>query len=152
MKRALGGGRLQQLWGPTLYHLDDMPMDIGDVPDVFTPFKNKVGIHLHEADFRSSRLLLHVGCTSCVDGLSHHHRAFTITMLHMQVEGRSQVRPLLPTPGKGDLPLPQGGLPRLASAFEPQSVQDLNAAVPQGAPQLRTPQPPQVHTQEKLAC
>ena len=43
VKRALGGrGTLQRLWGPTLYHRDDIPFDIDATPDVFTPFKNKV--------------------------------------------------------------------------------------------------------------
>ena len=54
------------------------------------------------------------------------------------------MRALLPTPGAGSLPLPAGGLPSLAAAFEPRSVEDLNACVPDGAPQLRTAQPPQV--------
>ena len=56
----------------------------------------------------------------------------------------SQVRPVLPTPDKGDLPLPKDGLPRLASAFDPQSVEDLNAVVPENAPKLQTAHPPQV--------
>jgi len=30
------------IWGSTLYHLDDLPMDVSAVPDGFTPFKNKV--------------------------------------------------------------------------------------------------------------
>ena len=56
----------------------------------------------------------------------------------------SQVRQLLPTPGKGDLPLPKDGLPRLSCAFDPQSVEDLNAVVPDNAPKLQTAHPPQV--------
>lgn len=101
VKRALGDkGRMHTLWGQTLYHKDDLPMDVGDVPNVFTPFKNKV-------------------------------------------EGRSQVRQLLPTPQKGDLPLPPGGLPKLSSAFSPQSVEDLNVLVLEGAPKLSTPKPKQ---------
>jgi hypothetical protein len=51
---------------------------------------------------------------------------------------------MLPTPGKGDLPLPKDGLPWLAAAFDPQSVEDLNAVVPEDAPKLQTAHPPQV--------
>lgn len=44
--RAVWGpqGRLQLLWGNTLYHRDDLPFagDMSDLPDVFTPFRNKV--------------------------------------------------------------------------------------------------------------
>lgn len=54
------------------------------------------------------------------------------------------MRQLLPTPSKGDLPLPKDGLPRLASVFDPRSVEDLNAVVPDGAPKLQTAHPPQV--------
>lgn len=37
------GGRLQLLWGNTLFHRDDLPFapDMADLPDVFTPFRNK---------------------------------------------------------------------------------------------------------------
>ncbi len=39
------GGKLELHWGPTLFHLDDLPFREGltDMPDVFTPFKQKVG-------------------------------------------------------------------------------------------------------------
>jgi deoxyribodipyrimidine photo-lyase len=35
---------LQALWGPTLFHLDDLPYggELQDMPDVFTPFRDKV--------------------------------------------------------------------------------------------------------------
>lgn len=56
----------------------------------------------------------------------------------------SQVRQLLPMPSKGDLPLPKDGLPRLSSVFDPRSVEDLNAVVPDSAPKLQTAHPPQV--------
>lgn len=92
VRRAVQG-RLQLLWGLTLYHLDDLSFDVKETADVFTPFKNKV-------------------------------------------EGRSQVRQLLPTPQLGDLPLPGGGLPKVSSSFQPASVEDLNEVVPQGHPQL----------------
>lgn len=72
-------------------------------------------------------------------------RRDVFTPFKNKVEGRSEVRQLLPTPGKGDLPLPAGGLPCLASAFDPQTVEELNAVVPDGAPKLQTAHPPQVH-------
>ncbi|EIE22181.1 cryptochrome [Coccomyxa subellipsoidea C-169] len=45
VRAALGSrGRLQLLWGNTLYHKDDLPFrsDMSELPDVFTPFKQKV--------------------------------------------------------------------------------------------------------------
>ena len=45
VKRTLGNqGRLQTVWGNTLYEKDDLPFrpDMSDLPDVFTPFRNKV--------------------------------------------------------------------------------------------------------------
>ncbi|CAL5221743.1 g3993 [Coccomyxa viridis] len=44
VKRTLGNqGRLQTVWGNTLYEKDDLPFspDMSDLPDVFTPFRNK---------------------------------------------------------------------------------------------------------------
>lgn len=37
-------GRLETFWGPTLYHLDDLPLrkDLSDLATVFTPFKQQV--------------------------------------------------------------------------------------------------------------
>lgn len=37
-------GSLKAVWGSTLYHVDDLPFgaDLRDLPDVFTPFRNKV--------------------------------------------------------------------------------------------------------------
>lgn len=57
----------------------------------------------------------------------------------VQCEDRSQVRAALPTPKRGALPLP-AGLPAEQLAFAPQRVEELNGAVPQGHPQLGTPQ------------
>jgi len=39
-----GGSRFRAVWGSTLYHVDDLPFadDLADLPDVFTPFRNKV--------------------------------------------------------------------------------------------------------------
>lgn len=37
-------GSLQQIWGSTMYELDELPFsgDLSDMPDTFTPFRNKV--------------------------------------------------------------------------------------------------------------
>ena len=39
-----GRAQLQALWGPSLYHLGDLPFaqDLADMPNVFTPFREKV--------------------------------------------------------------------------------------------------------------
>lgn len=74
-----------------------------------------------------------------------------MSQLLWQVEGRSQVRKLLPRPGKGDLPLPEGGLPAHPAQFAPQTVEDLNNVVPQGAPQLQTQHSTQVRESEHLS-
>lgn len=36
------GVSFETFWGSTLYHIDDLPFDIDDVPDVFTAFRKKV--------------------------------------------------------------------------------------------------------------
>ncbi|KAI3426359.1 hypothetical protein D9Q98_008731 [Chlorella vulgaris] len=99
VKAAVGGagGKLELLWGNTLFHLDDLPFreDLRDLPDVFTPFKQKC-------------------------------------------EDRCEVRKPLPTPSRGSLPLP-GGLDAAQLAFAPQRVEELNAVVPSGHPQLAAP-------------
>ena len=44
VRKALGDkGRLHLVWGNTLYEKDQLPVgDMSDIPDVFTPFRNKV--------------------------------------------------------------------------------------------------------------
>jgi deoxyribodipyrimidine photo-lyase len=45
VRRAIKGkAQLMPLWGPSLYHIDDLPyaQGLGDMPSVFTPFKDKV--------------------------------------------------------------------------------------------------------------
>ena len=39
-----GNAKMELLWGPTMYHRDDLPLrsNLSDMPDVFTPFRNKV--------------------------------------------------------------------------------------------------------------
>ena len=48
IKKTLGNqGRLQMVWGNTMYEKDELPFspDMSDLNDVFTPFRNKVNIH-----------------------------------------------------------------------------------------------------------
>lgn len=45
IRRILGNqGRLHMVWGNTMYERDELPFkaDMSDLPDVFTPFRNKV--------------------------------------------------------------------------------------------------------------
>ena len=51
LKRALKGrGQLQIVWDSTLYHKDDLPFgDMNEMPDVFTPFRNKARLQLDPA-------------------------------------------------------------------------------------------------------
>lgn len=44
VKSALGSkGQLEKVWDGTLHHIDDLPFNpnMNDMPDVFTPFRNK---------------------------------------------------------------------------------------------------------------
>lgn len=53
-----GGDRaqLELLWGATLYHREDLPFhnNLGDFPNVFTPFRNKVEKHCGVRDLLQS--------------------------------------------------------------------------------------------------
>lgn len=42
LKRS--GGKLTKLWGSSMYHLDDLPMEDleREMPDIFTPFRERV--------------------------------------------------------------------------------------------------------------
>ena len=72
----------------------------------------------------------------------------------MQVEARCTPRAPLPTPAAGSLPLPTG-LPALKAAFEPRTIEDLNAVQPEGTPPLATqpePKAPVGITHSAVAC
>lgn len=97
------------------------------MPDVFTPFKQKV----RGMKYRPQ------SCFACLQGLAPD--PVPSRPLRVQCEDRSQVRPCLPAPKPGSLPLPVD-LDPAQLAFQPQRVEDLNAAVPKGHPQLATPQ------------
>ena len=58
----------------------------------------------------------------------------------MQVEQTCQIPRPAPKPQPGALPLPSS-LDRAALDFQPSRVEDLNSLVPEGVPQLSTPQP-----------
>ena len=60
-------GRLQLLWGNTLFHIDDLPFEPGmaDLPDVFTPFRNKA---------RACAFGWHVPCTHELLRARHEHQ------------------------------------------------------------------------------
>ena len=55
-----------------------------------------------------------------------------------QIESKCSVRKEAPTPQTGDLPLPAGLEQKLQ--YQPNSVEDLNVVVPEGAAKLSTPQ------------
>jgi deoxyribodipyrimidine photo-lyase len=42
LKKHSQKGQVQQVWGSTMYELKDLPFDVADIPDGFTPFRNKV--------------------------------------------------------------------------------------------------------------
>ena len=59
VKKTLGNqGRLHLVWGNTLYDKDQLPFrpDMSDLPDVFTPFRNKAG-HINLMFEVSAKLL-----------------------------------------------------------------------------------------------
>lgn len=49
LKKHCKNGILHAVWGSTMYDIDDLPFekDLQDMPDVFTPFKNKVEKSCH---------------------------------------------------------------------------------------------------------
>lgn len=195
------GGRLELLWGSTLYHKDDLPFAEGlrDMPDMFTPFKDKVrgrarrrvgvwgwgwggvggggacwlrrflaggfadglGPPSHQTlDWLAARLLgedlaARCGYTAC---LARRLRAPTknpvggiacpacppapltrmLAAQRVQCENRSCVRPCLPAPARGALPLP-AALDAALLAYQPSRVEDLSALLPPGMAPLATP-------------
>ncbi|EEC49587.1 cry-dash from the cryptochrome/photolyase family [Phaeodactylum tricornutum CCAP 1055/1] len=44
LRRRFPQAKVQQIWGSTMYELDDLPFatDLANMPDTFTPFRNKV--------------------------------------------------------------------------------------------------------------
>jgi deoxyribodipyrimidine photo-lyase len=42
LKKHSQKGQVQEIWGSTMYELNELPFDVEDIPDGFTPFRNKV--------------------------------------------------------------------------------------------------------------
>uniref|UniRef100_A0A0D3E1F1 Photolyase/cryptochrome alpha/beta domain-containing protein n=1 Tax=Brassica oleracea var. oleracea TaxID=109376 RepID=A0A0D3E1F1_BRAOL len=65
LKRVGNGTKLELIWGSTMYHKDDLPFDVLDLPDIYTQFRKSV-----EANCRirsSTRIPVSIGPTPCVD-------------------------------------------------------------------------------------
>ncbi|CAJ1367947.1 unnamed protein product [Effrenium voratum] len=100
LQRALGTEALEYCWGSTLFHRDDLPFkDLRNAPDVFTVFKNQVepemAARVNEVpdSFRGGK----------------------------KAKSDMKVRPCLPEPGAGSLPLPELGAGlEFDLVFEPQ--------------------------------
>lgn len=39
LKGAGNGTKLKLIWGSTMYHKDDLPFDVLDLPDMYTQFR-----------------------------------------------------------------------------------------------------------------
>lgn len=39
LKGVGNGTKLELIWGSTMYHKDDLPFDVFDLPDVYTQFR-----------------------------------------------------------------------------------------------------------------
>ncbi|CAJ1435832.1 unnamed protein product [Effrenium voratum] len=100
LQRAVGAEALEYCWGSTLFHRDDLPFkDLRNAPDVFTVFKNQVepemAARVNEVpdSFRGGK----------------------------KAKSDMKVRPCLPEPGAGSLPLPELGAGlEFDLVFEPQ--------------------------------
>ncbi|WZZ84924.1 hypothetical protein YC2023_113503 [Brassica napus] len=65
LKRVGNGTKLELIWGSTMYHKDDLPFDVLELPDIYTQFRKSV-----EANCRirsSTRIPVSIGPTPCVD-------------------------------------------------------------------------------------
>ncbi|KAL0762146.1 hypothetical protein Bca101_078297 [Brassica carinata] len=65
LKGVGNGTKLELIWGSTMYHKDDLPFDVLDLPDMYTPFRKSV-----EAKCRirsSTRVPISLGPTPSVD-------------------------------------------------------------------------------------
>ena len=74
----------------------------------------------------------------------------------MQIESKVDIRKLVKTPGKGDLPLASVA-DKAAFDFAPSKVEDLNEILPKSGEQLATPQKSNkvslcTHSEACIAC
>ncbi|KAJ4877569.1 cryptochrome 3 [Raphanus sativus] len=65
--KGVGNGttKLELVWGSTMYHKDDLPFEVLDLPDIYTQYRKSV-----EANCRirsTTRIPLSLGPTPCVD-------------------------------------------------------------------------------------
>ncbi|XP_010493728.1 PREDICTED: cryptochrome DASH, chloroplastic/mitochondrial [Camelina sativa] len=65
LKRVGNGAKLELIWGSTMYHKDDLPFDVFDLPDVYTQFRKSVEGNCSIR--RSTRVPLSLGLTPSVD-------------------------------------------------------------------------------------
>ncbi|XP_010454813.1 PREDICTED: cryptochrome DASH, chloroplastic/mitochondrial-like [Camelina sativa] len=65
LKRVGNGAKLELIWGSTMYHKDDLPFDVFDLPDVYTQFRKSVEGNCSIR--RSTRVPLSLGPTPSVD-------------------------------------------------------------------------------------
>ncbi len=126
-------GQLKKVWGATMYHLNDVagvlgPMGVKGMPDVFTPFKDKVQRGMTSfpdepvpSTHNPYRMDVDVSFSSSIPASPP---CLTLLLdLHGQVERKLvAVRKLVPPPAKGDLPLPKAAV----------SIHSVNAIIRMG--------------------
>lgn len=100
VKKTLGNqGRLHLVWGNTLYDKDQLPFrpDMSDLPDVFTPFRNKAGHikFLFPVCLRSQQSRYLAGVHACCLGSYGCHRLFVrhrdIDWVHQETRAPANV-------------------------------------------------------------
>lgn len=101
LRAAIPGVQWEYCWGSTLFHREDLPFrrDLADMPDSYTSFKNRTEPEL--------------ACKANEVPLTFNDSP--------KVESRMKVRPCLPVPEAGSLPLPRvtGSLGTFCFEFEP---------------------------------
>ena len=160
LARASSGGGLEALWGPTLVHLDDLPWggDLAAMPDSFTQFRKKVSNLLTARSSAPTFALSLTDAWPCLANMALAKADQNLSkqeilatppvkpLLHLETSQVEEgpvwrVRPELPAPAWGQLPLPSGGLPALPSAFAPVCVKDLGEFAQQhDGPALLSPE------------
>nr|VDD28301.1 unnamed protein product [Brassica oleracea] len=65
LKRVGNGTKLELIWGSTMYHKDDLPFDVLELPDIYTQFRKSVETNCRIRS--STRIPVSIGPTPCVD-------------------------------------------------------------------------------------
>ena len=91
------GGTCRWIEGHTLFHPDDLPMDIDAIPDIFTQFRKKVGKHSEVRECIAAPTAL-----SCPDGLT----SDDVPLLNDKLAQTGQTMP--PADSRGVLPFKGG--------------------------------------------